>query len=486
VTGLKSFKKILVRNFTGMIFLILLSVFLFFNVLMNNFISAEAHRELMKSVADIENRATYVGIHPRRVFFGGLPPLESPEALEDFLTQWMQQIQMGSLRSLNQIIMNVDGFILNEHHEIISPNQAMLSENDVTEIVYMANYYIENRGLFEGGAMVRVAGSINAYYLAAIQFPVTADTYFSVLLYTDITSAIMFMRNINQRLGGLLIISGILSIIVSILMSSQVQNAIVRLCRYAEVIGHGNFEEKVENFTYKEFNDLAQSMNNMSNKLSVYENNQKRFFQNVSHELRTPLMSIQGYAEGILENVLDKEEASEIILSESERMERLVSQLLYISRMDSGLDSLNITTFCIKNMLYDSAWRYKILAEKNGKEIILDFPETDTEIKSDEEKLQRIVDNILTNCIRHANSSVRLAYTATASEIKILVEDDGGGIDKMDLPHIFERFYKGANGNSGLGLAICKDIAEKLGGDIKAENVAPPLTGARFSIFVYP
>ncbi|MCL2203284.1 MAG: HAMP domain-containing histidine kinase [Defluviitaleaceae bacterium] len=474
---MRSFKLILIRNFIGMLFVILSIVLLLFNVLTNNFISAEANRELSRSIVNIE---TFADNMMMNLPFGrGRQP--SIVIMENVL---LQIRQMGSLR---QLMMNTDGIIISEFNEIVSPNIHQMEDELASEIIFLANYFIGNRSSFEDAAMVRLAGTNNTYYLAAVKYMIPGEIYFSVLLYTDITSAMMFMRNINQTLGILLFASGIISVLLAVLISTTVQRAIMRLCNYAEIIGQGNFNEKVDGFNYKEFNMLAQSMNNMSNMLNTYESNQKQFFQNVSHEMRTPLMSIQGYAEGILADVLDKNEASQIILVESSRMEGLVAQLLYLSRLDSGMDALNISSFDLKNTLYDSAERIKILGNKSGKELELDFPPGEMNLQSDEEKLQRAIDNIMSNCIRHAKTRVKVSYLSLDERVKITIEDDGSGILQDDLPHIFERFYKGANGNSGLGLAICKDVIKKVDGSIMAENIYDDIssvapTGARFII----
>jgi len=476
---MKSFSKTLVRNFIGLIFVIFMVVYFSFNLITNNFISTEAQRELANSVAAIEILANRVEPGVFRAT-GALP---MPEIMEEFAThatQWYSQ---------RQLLMNTDGIIIHEN-EIILPVLHLMSEETAAEINFLFDYVKENSVSFANENMVRVISENNAYYIKAIRvvsryWPYDPDhVSFTVLLYTDITSAILFMRHINRTLGALLIISGVVSAIISILLSSKVRGAIARLRKHAEIIGHGNFVENAENFDFKEFSALAQSMNTMADKLDTYEKNQKQFFQNVSHELRTPLMSIQGYADCIIEDIVNKNEASEIILAESERMEILVNQLLYISRLDSGLDVLNITTFGIKNMLYDCVWRIKVLAEKNSKEIIFNFPDVNAEIKSDEEKLQRVIENVLTNCIRHANEKIKISYSTKDNLIEIIIEDDGEGFNENELPHLFERFYKGANGNLGLGLAICKDIIEKLGGNIKAENITDFSDNTKGAVFV--
>jgi len=349
----------LVRNFIGVIFAVFLFVYILFNVLTNNFISAEAYRELTRGIEDMEIIA-----HHERPFRGGiLNPESSNMGMEELLSQW------GQMRSVRRLMVNSDGIILDENNEIISPNINLMGESVAAEMTFLTNYYFANKDLFVSEMMVRVTEGDNTYYLMATPIPMAGDVYFTALLYTDITSAIAFAGNINQTLAVLLFVSGIIGVLISVFMSSQIQKSIIRLCKYAEIIGQGNFNKKVDNFDYKEFSDLAGSMNNMADMLSDYESNQKQFFQNASHEMRTPLMSIQGYAEGILMDVLDKNEASKIIMSESERMESLVSQLLYVSRMDSGLDALDIADVNVKNFLYDCAWRVKILAEKSGKEM---------------------------------------------------------------------------------------------------------------------
>jgi len=456
---MKSFRIRLVRNFTGMILIIFVFIYLLFNMLTNNFISAEARRELTTSGIDIENIASN---EPPQ----GLPFMRGGSGqIANILYEWQQ------VRSLGRLIMNTDGIIINEYGEIITANIGASAGIITPEITFLSGYFLSNRARFEDDTMVRISHADHTYYLKAIDFSLTGEISFSVLLYTDITTALTFMRNINQTLVILLIASAIIGVAISFLMSSQIQKAIVRLGKYAEVIGGGNFGTKVGNFDYKEFSELAGSMNNMSNMLSAYDNSQKQFFQNVSHELRTPLMSIQGYAEGIYEEVLIPKEASEIIMTESAKMERLVSQLLYISRMDSGLDVLDISSVNVKNVLFDSAERIKILAEKDGKEILFDFTDADCEIKTDVGKLQRAIDNILSNCIRHAKTKIVIGLRVENEQTVISISDDGDGISEDDLPNLFERFYKGKNGNSGLGLAICKDVVERLGGEIRAENI---------------
>ena len=465
---MRSFKAALVQNFVGVIFIAFLVVYIPFNILTNNFITIEAYRELSERSLNIPRLSS--GANDERTNFA--------EA-ERTLAYWLQ------VRAFEGLMMSISGIMVNERGEVIWPNFDHLSEDSITLITFLADQYVLNRQSFNNRDMARVINGDNIYYLMAVNPPAYDSEPISVLLYTDITSTVIFARNINLALIILFLASGIISVFLSFVLSSNVQKVVEKLCKYAEAIGFGRFEKNSDDYKYKEFNDLAQSMNSMSNMLAAYDSSQKQFFQNVSHELRTPLMSIQGYAEAILKDVIEKNEASEIILSESERMGALVNQILYISRMDSNLDTLNTGTVNIYDTLNECVWRVKILAEKNEKKINFDFSGPEVKIHTDEEKLQRAIDNILLNCIRHANTIIEVGCEVKNGKAIITISDDGEGIAACDLPHIFDRFYKGPDGNFGLGLAISKDIIEKLGGTIIAENKTNPFTGARFCITIY-
>jgi signal transduction histidine kinase len=287
----------------------------------------------------------------------------------------------------------------------------------------------------------------------------------------------------NQVLIILLFGVALFCISMSVIMSTKFRNAIVGLCRYADLIGNGKFNERVNKFKYAEFERLSTSMAKMSNMLQNYENNQKQFFQNASHELRTPLMSIQGYAEGIIEDVFTKNEAAEVIIAESARMEALVSGILYISRMDADLETSDRIYFTdVKNLLYDCHERLNVIAEKYNKRIIVEHPEREVLFKTDDKKLDVVIANILSNAIRHAESEIKISYCLIENNLEIQIQDDGQGIRQADLPHLFDRFFKGENGKTGLGLAIGKEIVESLGGNIFVENLPYPQSGAKFTV----
>ena len=197
---------------------------------------------------------------------------------------------------------------------------------------------------------------------------------------------------------------------------------------------------------------------------------QQTFFQNASHELKTPLMAIQGYAEGIQAGVMDAGGAAEVILAESDRMTELVEELLDISKIDMGRQRLTLSEMNIRELLYDSIRAVEPTAAAGGITITPDFPETPIMVSCDDTRLRRAVTNILSNGVRYARSELCLTCRTDKRHVTIRIQDDGDGIATEDLPHIFDRFYMGKSGKSGIGLALTREIIHLHKGTIRAYN----------------
>lgn len=193
------------------------------------------------------------------------------------------------------------------------------------------------------------------------------------------------------------------------------------------------------------------------------------FFQNASHELKTPLMAIQGYAEGIQTGVLPIRESAGVILEESDRMTELIEELLALSKIDSAQTepefqevNLTETIACIANSftpVFQNGQK-ELKTELCGKAILL----------CDERQIRKAVSNLISNAFKYCKTTVTVKCSNENGKVHITVSDDGDGIAKEDLPHIFERFYTGSNGNTGIGLALTKEITEVHGGELRAYN----------------
>lgn len=194
------------------------------------------------------------------------------------------------------------------------------------------------------------------------------------------------------------------------------------------------------------------------------------FFQNASHELKTPLMAIQGYAEGIQTEVLDAKKSSEIILEESDRMTALVEQLLSLSKIDSAQSIPKLSPYDVREIVDDAVMSLAPVFARNGIELHVMKEDSRLIANCDENQLRKAFTNLLSNALRHAESFVKFSCKAESGKIIIVVSDDGGGINEEDLPRVFERFYTGRKGNTGIGLALTKEIIKLHGGEITALN----------------
>lgn len=204
---------------------------------------------------------------------------------------------------------------------------------------------------------------------------------------------------------------------------------------------------------------------------------------NVSHELRNPLMSISGYAQGIEHGIFkEPETAAHTILEESGRLTELVTSLLTLSRIesrDNGTD-ISLQPVPLDEVLEDCLDRVSGLAVKKEIQVQIAPYEEEEAVLGDGELICKVLENFLTNALRYAISEVTIRIRPEKKLTAISVEDDGNGIASKDLPHLFERCYKGNGGNFGIGLAIATSAAERMKGSVKGEN--RPEGGAVFTL----
>lgn len=219
----------------------------------------------------------------------------------------------------------------------------------------------------------------------------------------------------------------------------------------------------------------------LGKKLEKSDEKLRRFFSNASHELKTPLMSIQGYAEGIYTGVLtDTKIASKVIIEQSERMECLVEELLLISKIESGHLKLNKKDINLCELLDSIITCNNALTNKKNIAIDICFNDENCFIYGDEKQLYKAFSAIYSNAIKFTNDKITVSIDNHNNNSTIIISDNGDGISDNDIEHIFERFYYGKNGSTGIGLSISKEIIELHNGSISAKNS----NGAVFTITI--
>ncbi|WP_251712766.1 sensor histidine kinase [Lactococcus ileimucosae] len=290
------------------------------------------------------------------------------------------------------------------------------------------------------------------------------------VLYVDITGIINFTNSVNLFLVSVaLAVILILSLAVTFVTQRLIKPLSI-LAKFATRIGQGDFTEYKGSFQDRELATLAHNMNVAARQLDNNDKNQKLFFQNASHELRTPLMAIKSYAEGISYEVMDPKKASETILYETDRMSELVEDLLTLSRLDSLGGHQEMARQDVRAIMRDIVKEQEIFAEQKGVKITSVFDKKAVMLTCNYKALRRAVSNLVSNAMRYVETELTLTCVNKGHEILISVANDGPVIDSETLPHIFERFYKGAGGVHGIGLAIVKSIVEQHRGQIYVKS----------------
>lgn len=214
------------------------------------------------------------------------------------------------------------------------------------------------------------------------------------------------------------------------------------------------------------------------------ERERRLFVSNVSHELRTPLTSVKSYLEALDEGALSEPVAPDFIkvsLDETNRMMRMVSDLLSLSRIDNSTSHLDIELTNFTAFITFILNRFdKIRSQNDDKkyEIIRDYPINSIWVEIDTDKMTQVIDNIINNAIKYSpdGGKITVSMKTTDTQMILSISDEGLGIPKKDLPKIFDRFYRvdkarsRAQGGSGLGLAIAKEIIKQHNGFIWAKS----------------
>ena len=311
------------------------------------------------------------------------------------------------------------------------------------------------------------------------------NTKYKVILVYNTTNFMRFFDNILYSLLITMLLALFLAAIMTLLISNSIISSIQKLAKFAGRVGKGKYEPHNFSFIDKEIDSLAEDMNTMAIRINKASEEQQVFFQNASHELRTPLMSIQGYAEGLKYKVFEIDDATDIIVAETERLTGMVENLLSISRMDmafAGKETISKSPADIRELAASAAEKMQGAALRANKNFTLDFTDEDVIVLANETDLFRAIENILSNGLRYAKSDIHIRIEKVENKNAVIyISDDGIGISPDLLPHIFDRFSKGDGGKHGIGLALVRAIVQEHSGTIIASN-NPESGGALFTI----
>ncbi len=247
----------------------------------------------------------------------------------------------------------------------------------------------------------------------------------------------------------------------------------------------------------EELAQLAQSVNTMAGQLELARDRDKQFLMSVSHDLRTPLTAISGYAEALVDRPLgaggvggnsDAADIGRVIGDHAGRLERLVSDLLDLARLDSNrftfhtadVDLIVVAGRAVAGMQQLAVQAGRTLELSSHRPVAVSSRAEAVVVEADADRVAQVIDNLVGNALRFARSSVVVQVSSTANGGRIVVSNDGPEIPSDDLPHVFDRLYVGktasdqGQANTGLGLAIVKELVEAMGGSVAAQSEAAP------------
>jgi signal transduction histidine kinase len=302
------------------------------------------------------------------------------------------------------------------------------------------------------------------------------------------------VRSIKLKLGILLVAAGFAGLavfwvgigwipyytsttaIVVALATSQVlahgmTSPLREMTSAARAMARGDYNQRVRATSRDEVGQLAAAFNSMAAELAAADRHRRELIANVSHELRTPITAVQGVLENIIDGVADPA-TLKTALGQTERLGRLVTELLDLSRIDAGVLPLARSGYFLPDLLGDVLAEVRVSAAATGRDVrlIATAPE-DSWVYADRERLHQVLVNLLDNAVRHSpeGGQVWISARVNSTGCVLDVSDEGPGIPPTERQRVFERFTRGvraAGGGTGLGLAIAHWVVELHGGTI--------------------
>lgn len=336
-----------------------------------------------------------------------------------------QEIRIRAEKSIRQTMVNVayEDRTLPPAYEFYTEELAegILNEAETD----LLNHYNENRSQYMSGNIYSFTGNGHYMYFTPINAARRGDEFISederLILYTDVSYSVHALHSslVIMALGAAL----------SVLLLFFISRRLLIL-------------------------------------LEKKDNGMRNFFANASHELKTPLMAIRGNVDGIRSGYVEPEKAYDVIEKETERMSALIGSILDLSKLDSGAVHMEVTMNDVREILYDAAGIILPEADKRGIQVNIEAAEP-LFMECDERMIFSTFSNILTNALRYAEREISVRIE---KQDKIIIRfiNDGVPISDEEIAHIFDRFYKGDKGQTGLGMALAQEYVNLHGGEISA------------------
>jgi two-component system sensor histidine kinase BaeS len=292
----------------------------------------------------------------------------------------------------------------------------------------------------------------------------------------------LFIKRSNEFLIVSLIALGGVALVLSVILSRRLTRPIKELTSAASRISEGDLTSRVRPPGRDELGELSAAFNRMADALTVQESLRKNLTANVAHELRTPISAVRGELEGMIDGLIPPErENLQSLYAEISRLRTILDGIEDLSQVEASTLALKKREISLKPFLEAIVERYANIFK--DKDITLELScDEDIAANADPDRLSQVVVNLLTNALKATPSggSVRVAARKSGDGVSIDISDTGSGIEKKDLPFIFERFYRASEGGLGIGLTIVKELVEAHGGRVGVQS--EPGRGSTFTV----
>lgn len=306
-----------------------------------------------------------------------------------------------------------------------------------------------------------------------------------VLVHCPAELVSLVTRDLLTRLFFALLIVVALAAVVLFFTTRRISRPLKRIGAAAEAYTSGKFDTRVTLKGKDEVAQLATTFNHMADELDNLEEMRRGFVANVSHELKSPLTSVQGYVQAMLDGTIDADDRPKylgVVLAETQRLTKLIGELLDLSRLESGKFPLEKTRFDVNELIRRVLVNFLGRIEERGLSIDVQFGEETCFVYADAARIEQVLINLIDNAVKFAATEITLWTHGADDKAWIAVSDDGRGISSEDSPFIFDRFYKADKAHSGqgtgLGLSIVQKILDQHGQTIRLQSA--PGEGAKF------
>ena len=346
-----------------------------------------------------------------------------------------------------------------------------INENDVTSLALEA---------VSAGRPVASTLSTGAGSQAVVAYPLIQDEKVEgVAIFADTLDEVEGSVDLIRRQ---ILLSGGIALAVALLAGYLVARALSlrvgRLEQAARKVAAGDFSNPIRADSDDELGQLAAAFDDMQNQLARLDRARKQFIASASHELRTPIFSLGGFLELLADEDLDEETRRQFLdqlRGQVDRMRKLATELLDLSRLEAGALELRPEQTDVGQLAREVAGEFTPAAQRHESRVRLDLPDEPIELECDPERLAQVLRILLDNALVHTPSGtgVRVSAARRNGHVRLEVSDLGLGIKRQNMPHIFEPFFTSneeAQG-AGLGLAIARELAERMQGHLTVRSV---------------